>query len=205
VGDSEEFVSLRDYRPGDPLRKIHWKSWAKKDRPVVKEYQDEFFVRHALILDTFQEATSSESFEEAVAVAASFACTVQTQDSLLDLMFVGTEAFCFTSGRGLAGTDKMLEILACVRPCTDRPFSALPPLVIQRASLLSGCICILLSWDEERKKLIAHLRALNVPVLVLVISDKEGKSDSGFGLMKDHPGDLRFLHPGRIKEDLAKL
>ena len=45
VGDSEEFVSLRDYRPGDPLRNIHWKSWAKTDKPVVKEEQSEFFVR----------------------------------------------------------------------------------------------------------------------------------------------------------------
>ncbi len=53
VGDSEEFASLRDYRPGDPLRRIHWRSWARVGRPIVKEYQDEFFVRHALVLDTF--------------------------------------------------------------------------------------------------------------------------------------------------------
>ena len=42
VGDSEEFVALRDYRPGDPLRRIHWKSWARVGKPVVKEYLDEF-------------------------------------------------------------------------------------------------------------------------------------------------------------------
>ena len=53
VGESEEFVSLRDYRRGDPMRHIHWKSWAKTGKPIVKEFQDEFFVRHALILDTF--------------------------------------------------------------------------------------------------------------------------------------------------------
>src|SRR5206468_1409519 len=39
VGDSEEFVSLRDYRPGDPLRRVHWRSAARVGRPVVKEYQ----------------------------------------------------------------------------------------------------------------------------------------------------------------------
>jgi uncharacterized protein (DUF58 family) len=104
VGDSEEFVSLRDYRPGDPLRRIHWKSWAKVGKPVVKEYQDEFFLRHALILDTFSDAAYSEALEQAVSVAASFTCQIQTQESLLDLMFVGTQAYCFTSGRGLAGT-----------------------------------------------------------------------------------------------------
>ena len=53
VGDSEEFAALRDYRPGDPRRRIHWRSWARVGRPVVREHQDEFFARHALVLDTF--------------------------------------------------------------------------------------------------------------------------------------------------------
>src|SRR5437764_919378 len=25
IGESDEFISLRDYRPGDPLRRIHWR------------------------------------------------------------------------------------------------------------------------------------------------------------------------------------
>ena len=71
VGQSEEFVSLRDYRNGDPIRHIHWRSWAKAGKPVVKEFEDEFFVRHALVLDTFTDHPNSEVFEEAVSVAAS--------------------------------------------------------------------------------------------------------------------------------------
>jgi len=35
VGQSEEYVALRDYRQGDPLRHIHWRSWARVGRPVV--------------------------------------------------------------------------------------------------------------------------------------------------------------------------
>ena len=41
VGDSDEFVALRDYRSGDPLKNIHWKSWARTGKPVVKEYADD--------------------------------------------------------------------------------------------------------------------------------------------------------------------
>jgi len=108
VGDSEEFISLREYRPGDPLRHIHWKSWAKIGKPVVKEFQDEFFVRHALILDTFTEQATGDIFETAVSVAASFACAPRSHEVLLDLMFAGTQTYCFTSGRGLANTDKLL-------------------------------------------------------------------------------------------------
>lgn len=205
VGESDEFVSLRDYRPGDPLRRIHWKSLAKIGKPVVKEYQDEFFVRHALILDTFQKTPYSEIFEEAVSIAASFACSIQTQESLLDLMFVGAQTYCFTSGRGLAHVDKMLEILASVQPCKDRPFSTLPPLVMERASLLSGCICVLLSWDEERKSLIGMLKALGIPVLVLVVTDDKVSQPLGPGPMETDPGSLHMLQVGKIEEGLARL
>ena len=205
VGDSEEFLSLRDYRPGDPLRRIHWRTWAKTDKPIVKEYQDEFFVRHALILDTFQETEHSEILEEAVSIAASFACSIQTQESLLDLMFVGTEAYCFTAGRGLGQADKMLEILASVRACTDKPFSTLPPLVIERAALLSGCICILLSWDEERKKLTSHLRALGIPMLVLVITRDKVPQAPDLDHRNGELEDFHTLQVGRIEEGLAEL
>ena len=206
VGDSEEFVSLRDYRPGDPLRKIHWKSWAKAGKPVVKEYQDEFFLRHALILDTFQAAGYSDTLEEAVSIAASLACQIQTQESLLDLMFVGTDAYCFTAGRGLAGTDKILEILAGVIPCRDKSFGYLTPVVVGRAAQLSSCICIMLAWDEERKKLIEHLRGLDVPTLVMVVADAEdGHSELDPGPMVDKPQNFQLLTLGNIQQGLMNL
>ena len=60
-----------------------------------------------------------------MSVAASFACTLPTQESLLDLLFVGPQSYCFTAGRGVAHVEQMLEILASVRACSDQPFRAL--------------------------------------------------------------------------------
>ena len=173
VGDSEEFVSLRDYRPGDPLRRIHWKSWAKIDKPVVREEQSEYFVRHALILDTFGTQSESTILEEAISVAASFACDFHTQESLLDLMFVGLESYCFTSGRGLGNSEQMLEILASVRACQDKSFDYLTAVVTERLSALSGCICVLITWDEAREKLIRQLQQFNIPLLILLLAESE--------------------------------
>lgn len=201
VGESEEFMSLRDYRPGDPLRSIHWKSFAKLGKPIVKEFQDEFFVRYALILDTFSGADFSDRFEEAVSVAASFACTLLTQDSLLDLLFVGPQAFCFTAGRGVAHTEQMLEILASVRICHDQPFQSLAQRVLHHASTVSGCICIFLAWDQERQDFIRKLKALDVPLRVLVITDPGVPLDPG--PLRDHPEWFWPLEMGRIAEDLA--
>jgi uncharacterized protein (DUF58 family) len=204
VGRSEEFVALREYRHGDPLRHIHWRSWAKVGKPIVKEFEDEFFVRHALVLDTFDEEPNSEVLEEAVSVAASFACTILTQESLLDLLFVGNQSYCFTSGRGLAHADQMLEILASVKNCADKKFETLEHLVLNHIGVVSGCICVLQRWDEARQNLVKKMRAVGVPLLVMLVIPPGGKKPDA-GAMRDEPENFRVLEIGRIAEELAKL
>ena len=201
VGDSEEFVSLREYRPGDPLKRIHWRSSARVGRAVVREHQDEFFVRHGLILDTFVPVAAEDRFEEAISVAASFAAGVRAQDSLLDLMLVGPDAYVFTAGRGVGHLERMLEVLADVRPCVDRPFAALHRLVAERHQSLSGVVCILLAWDEPRRALVQHLRALGVPALTLLITD--GTADPADDELALEG--VRRLVRDRIAEGLARL
>ncbi len=205
VGQSDEFVSLRDYREGDPLRHIHWRSWARTGKPVVKEFEDEFFVRHALVLDTFTQDPHSEAFEEAVAVAASFACTVRTDESLLDLLFVGSESYRFTAGRSLGGADQMLQILAGVRACTDRPFRGLEHIGLNHVRLVSGCICVLLGWDQERRHFIEKLQALDVPLLVLVVVEAGTAETIQKGPMAADPAHFHILEVGRVEQSLARL
>jgi len=205
IGQSEEFVALREYRRGDPPRHIHWRSWAKTGKPIVKEYEDEFFVRHALVLDTFTTRPYSDAFEEAVSVAASFACTVLTQESLLDLLFVGAEAYAFTAGRGLAHADQMLEILAAVQPCRNRTFEQLEGLVLDHVENVSGCICVLLTWDDTRQQLVKKLRLLGVPLRVFVIRPAGETERLSPGPMHDALDQFHELELGRIKEQLANL
>ncbi len=205
VGQSEEYVALRDYRHGDPLRHIHWRSWARVGKPVVKEFEDEFFVRHALVLDTFTDHQHSEVFEEAVSVAASFACTLPTQESLLDLLFVGPQSYCFTAGRGVAHVEQMLEILASVRACNDQPFRSLEHLVLSHIKVVSGCICVLMAWDEERRSFIEKLKALGVPVQVLVIVPPGHGERLEPGPLRDEPDRFSVLEAGQVEAGLAKL
>ena len=205
IGQSDEFVALRDYRPGDPLRNIHWRSWARTGRPIVKEFQDEFFVRHALILDTFAEVDQAAAFEEAVAVAASFACTIATQESLLDLMFVGPQAVCFTTGRGVGHAEQALEILASVRPCREKPFRALQDLVGQHAGNVCGCICVLLGWDEPRRELVRQLRVLGQPMLVLIVASPAAAEAIRSAPGPDRPPHFHVLEATKVAEGLQQL
>jgi len=204
VGQSDEFIALRDYRHGDPPRHIHWRSWAKTGKPVVKEFEDEFFVRHALVLDTFVDHPCSEAFEEAISIAASFACSVRTQESLLDLLFVGPQSYAFTAGRGLAHADQMLEVLASVRACADQPFEKLEHLVINHVRRVSGCICVLVGWDEPRRKFVEKLQALGVPLLVLIVTPP-GKAPGLQAFPMREEDRFYVLETGQVEQGLAKL
>lgn len=204
VGQSEEFVALRDYQRGDPQRYIHWRSWAKAGKPIVKEFEDEFFVRHALVLDTFTQDRHSEMLEEAVSVAASFACTTLTQETLLDLLFVGGQSYCFTAGRSLGHSDQMLEILAIVRSCPDKPFQLLEHLVLNHSARVSGCVCVLLAWDEARRELVKKLHSLDIPVQVLVVVPP-GRTGLDPGPLREEPHRFHVLEMGKIGQGLARL
>ena len=205
VGQSEEFVALRDYRQGDPLRHIHWRSWARAGKPVVKEFEDEFFVRHALVLDTFAEHPHSEAFEEAASIAASFACTIQTQESLLDLLFIGAQSYCFTAGRGVAHGEQLLEILAAVRPATEPGFHKLERLVLNHVGKVSGCIFVLLGWDAPRREFVQKVRMLGVPLMVLVVVEPSASRFLPTGPAADRPERFFVLECGKIEAGLAQL
>jgi uncharacterized protein (DUF58 family) len=205
IGDSEEFLALRDYRPGDPLQRVHWKSYARTGKPVVKDYQDEFFERHALVLDTGSTRGEDAAFEDAVALAASFVYTIDTHECLLDLLFVGPGAddahasiHSHTAGRGQMQATHMLEILAAVAPSEPAAFADLARGVVARRDSLSSVILILLSWDEARHKLAAALQASGAEVRALLVCDKGARP-------ADAPGWVVALHPGDIERGLAAL
>jgi uncharacterized protein (DUF58 family) len=190
VGDSQEFMQLRDYRPGDPLRHIHWPSFAKAGKPVVKEFQDEYFTRYALVLDTFGDAASDVEFEAAVSVAASFVSGLQIRDALLDLVFVEDRAYRLTVGRGLGRTLDLLRELAAVEPCRGHSFELLAAHVLEHAQALSGCILVLLRMDEERRRLVQRLRGLGVQQLVLVTGSESPAPENGVVMHAVNPRDV---------------
>jgi uncharacterized protein (DUF58 family) len=194
VGDSEEFLALRDYRPGDPLQRVHWKSYARTGKPVVKDYQDEFFERHALVLDTGSPRGEDAAFEDAVAVAASFVYTIDTHDCLLDLLFVGDEVRSYTAGRGQASGSHLLEVLAGVGASPAADFDALAQAVLARRGTMSSVIAVFVHWDEARAKFVAALRGEGFEVRALYVGEETALP----------PGVLR-LSPGKIEQGLASL
>jgi uncharacterized protein (DUF58 family) len=195
IGTSGEFVGLRDYRPGDPLRQIHWKSWARTGRPIVKELEDTFYPRYGLVLDTLSMQRSDVCFEECVSVAASFVSTVDSSDSLLDLMFIENWAHVVTAGRGVERAEKLLEVLAGVTACRTGDHQALARLVLRHGDDLTSCVVILNGWDDSRAALLRSLILGGVVCVPIII---------GIGSRPDDaPG--HWLESGHIARDLTRL
>jgi len=200
VGDSEEFLALREYRPGDPLQRIHWKSFARTGRPIVKEFQDEFFERHALILDTGGRRGEDAAFEDAVAVAASFVYTIDTQECLLDLLFVGGDVPVrhYTAGRGQLHAEHMLEVLAGVGASAPEGFAALSRAVLEQRAQLASCILVLAAWDAARRRFAEQLAASGIEVRAILVCEPAD-------VPADAPAWLLAVHPGAIEAGLAGM
>jgi len=195
IGNAGEFVGLRDYRAGDPLRQIHWKSWARTGRPIVKELEDTHYPRYGLVLDTFSPSGADAAFEDAVSVAASFAATLDSSETILDLMFIKNQAHRVTSGRGLARADMLLEVLAAVGPEYETDFSPLARLVIQHGDDLTSCVVILNGWDAARQEFLQKLIRAGIACAPIIIGHGTRPADA--------PG--HWVECGHLARDLALL
>jgi uncharacterized protein (DUF58 family) len=146
------------------------------------------------VLDTGSSDGEDAAFEEAVALAASFVYTIDTQDCLLDLLFVGGEVRAYTAGRGQMRAEHMLEVLAGVGPSAPGAFDTLARAVLARRARLSSVIAIFVGWDEARARFVAALRAEGFEVRALLVG---GDASAPSGVVR--------LIPGKIEQGLAQL
>jgi uncharacterized protein (DUF58 family) len=82
-GFSIEFVQHREYVPGDDIKHIDWKSYARSDRYTIKQYEQETnFISH-LLVDTSNSMNYGDGDQNKLAyaklLAASFAYLIVRQ------------------------------------------------------------------------------------------------------------------------------
>ena len=84
-GFSVEFAEHREYVPGDELRHLDWRAYARSDRYYVKLYEQETNLRATLVLDTSGSMRFGEKFEYARRLAACLAYLLSKQQDLAGL------------------------------------------------------------------------------------------------------------------------
>ncbi|MDC3379479.1 DUF58 domain-containing protein [Planctomycetota bacterium] len=184
VGESEEFLGNRDYRPGDRLRDLDQAAWARVGYPVVREYQQEYLCRIALIVDSFvpkAKGSTDEALEAGISLGAAVADALSRLEYVIDIFAVGPDLYHLQAGRSLAYLDSILDILACIEPCRTSPFGTLGPAIQDEISRLSTAVVVLLDWDEERRTFVQAISDCGVATKVIVVRDQPTTLDlAGF-------------------------
>jgi uncharacterized protein (DUF58 family) len=87
TGAGQEYLGVREYRPGDPQRAVHWRSTARVGQLVVREFEEEVQSRVTLVLagGDYGEPPDS-SFEMLVSAVASIAIYALNTGHPVDLL-----------------------------------------------------------------------------------------------------------------------
>jgi uncharacterized protein (DUF58 family) len=118
-GEGDEFFSLREYVPGDDLRKVAWRVSAHKGALIVRESARATARFLVFVLDARLRSDVEnfvELFEEAVELTASLAVTFMNQHYSVAL---ATQHQFLPAGEGQAHAIKVLDFLARLRPRGD--------------------------------------------------------------------------------------
>lgn len=207
IGESTEFVGTREFQDGDSLRYIHWKSWARLNKPIVKVFQEEYYCRVAILIDTYIPDNSPdidyEAMESSLSLAASISDYLERQEYIIDLIAAGPNIYYLQAGRSLAYLDQILDILACIDVCRKKPYSEIEPLLMDDFSRISAVIVLLLGWDEERKEFLLRLKEMGVEMKVFLVTNR--KEDLDISSVEGIFGSVQVLDSESIKRGFDYL
>ena len=112
AGPRGEFRNLREYRPGDDPRDVHWRSSARLGTPLVREFERERAETVWICIDLARtDARSSEAEDDAIELAASLARTAIERAQPVGL---ATSDTVVDEGSGAAQLERILDALARV-------------------------------------------------------------------------------------------
>ena len=93
------FHSLREYTPGDDVRRVHWRSSARTGTLMVREHVDTSLPSTVVVLDTRSSAYTDDRFEDAVDVASSVVASSQARGFPVRLVTTGGDVTIVRAGQ----------------------------------------------------------------------------------------------------------
>ncbi|WP_226584346.1 DUF58 domain-containing protein [Halobacillus litoralis] len=142
-------TGVREYMPGDRFAWVDWKTTAKKNEMMTKEFEQEKSVDMMLILNAvYHPGVSTLSFEGAVEFTASIMNEFHKKSSPLAFMILGDEQQYFPFRQDHAHQQQMQGQLAKVRPVGRIPFAE--QLERKKSLIPSGLMVMLVSHQLDK-------------------------------------------------------
>jgi uncharacterized protein (DUF58 family) len=147
-GMGTEFYSLREYMPGDDLKRVNWKASARANHLIVNEMEAERVTDVMVLLDTdvtFFESSEKELFEQSVRAAASMSSLLLRQGNRVGLILQGEERGVVPPGFGKRQEKRILYMLAAARPGGSIISTSYVMNLLARLMLPSGAQMVIIS------------------------------------------------------------
>ncbi|WP_299288272.1 DUF58 domain-containing protein [Thermoflexus sp.] len=186
---------VREYQPGDAFHRIHWPSTARRDRLMVKEFDQDPAADLWIVLDMMAEVHVQRPLPEeewdlgaprgllppsteeyAVAAAASLAAYFLKRERAVGLLAYGSQRLLLPPHRGEAQLERILEGLALLRAYGTQPFHDV--LQTHAMRMVRGAVLILITpsgdprWAIVARSLDGH--GIRVAAVVLEASSFGG-------------------------------
>ncbi|MGV3722175.1 MAG: DUF58 domain-containing protein [Actinomycetota bacterium] len=176
-GEGSSFFGIREYRPGDPLRHVHWRSSAKRGSLAVVEWEAEESRSAVLAVETVKGSerglTGGTTLDAAAGLAASLAADVLRCGNAVRVLAAGVAERVSAAERGAEAMPSILEKLARVQAVAEVGL----PAEIRRVAphLEPGCVVCLLTpiADDDLATTTRYLQTVRLRPVVYALIDAD--------------------------------
>jgi uncharacterized protein (DUF58 family) len=214
-------ISVRPYTPGDPLRRIHWRTTARRNSPFVRIFEPESSSTIWLIPDLDASVHphgdcspgggSDSSLETLITLMASMANRLLRDNLSVGLFTHGEELTIIPPQHGVAHLWALLRALAPLEKTKDRPLAATLAharrVIAPRELVLVATPSLSTTWLDELSRLSQsqHNRSSRViPTGTVVLLDPQSFGGSGraeplVGVLAGMGVAAQVLHRGELE------
>jgi len=170
-GNGQDFFGVREYRTGDPLRQIHWRSSARHCRLVVKEFEDRYRPNLSILLDLHPDAHVGEDAESTleymVKMAASIISYSLNRGNPTELIVAKGKEIC---RKGHLNWWEALEFLARVKSESEIPLAVLLERIKGKILPHSSVVLVTTSQISPPPFLLLWMEEVSEIILILLIA-----------------------------------
>ena len=164
-GPGTDFLGIREYQPGDPLRRINWRLAARhQGRLFTNEHERHEVADYGLVVDA--RITDPEVFERAIQAAAGAAECILREGNRLAMLVFGKAMSATFPGYGKRQLNLVLRSLAAAMPSPRIPLVYLdyfPRRLFPRHSIL----LMISTVSPDDVQMYGELRAVGYEILLV--------------------------------------
>ena len=179
-GESIEYLGNREYTPGEPIRRLDFRAWARTGSPVVREYQNEQASRVGVVIDSYlpkRPRGGAKRIEAAISLGVAACDAILGAGYDVGVLATGTDLYAFDEPEP-DRLGRLLDLLAELRPTESPSYERMRDDLLDEVAPLAAVVVVAATASPELVALVTHLAEDGPPVRVLLLSDDATDDDA---------------------------